>query len=107
MEHAGIKKTADKVILLGKYKYSVYTSVKHKRNGDYYIKFEFRDLTNDQQNQLSHLGSIRQAIDLSSEFLEKKKYEINKVVVTRKRKIDQETLEWDCHSYKSFLIKET
>lgn len=102
MSKHSIKRALDKILLLDKYEYRVYTTLKRQTNGNYVIKFEFVNLAAKDYEELKYLARIRQPLPLNSDLL-KDDYEIKSIVVVSQIKEAPLSLIWRCHWYKSLL----
>jgi hypothetical protein len=103
MAKHSIKRVFSSILLLNKYEYKVYITLKRQTNGNYVIRLEFVDLGANDYEDLKYLSRTRTALPVSSDLLNDE-YDIRSIVVVGQIKEDPPLLTWRCHWYKSLNV---
>ncbi|WP_344826000.1 hypothetical protein [Rurimicrobium arvi] len=85
-------------------RYNTLLSLQRRRNGDYFIKLVFRELSNEQANELKYLTKFPQSVTVVSALLNTV-YGISTIVVTRNEKNSDTEVTWKCKCYHSQIAE--
>jgi hypothetical protein len=92
------EKISDKIKIDNTYNYSVLTTLGIAKCGDYYIKLEFIDLSDDDIDDLIHLSRIPFCLKFSSELVKKLDYNITHIIVKEYSISKVGVVYWHCLS---------
>lgn len=104
------RRISDKIVLEGKYNYSVNLTIGLAEGGDFYLIIEFKNLIMEDLKILAHLSKSSGRLKINSELIEKEKYNITHIVVTKYNTTNDLQIIWECLSddpdlYKNLIIK--
>lgn len=103
MAKHSIKRVLNRILLLNKYEYEVYITLKRQTNGNYVVRLEFLDLRANDYEDLKYLSRTKTALPVSSDLLNDE-YDIKSLVVVGQIREDPLSLTWRCHWYKSLDV---
>ncbi len=93
--HQNIK---DNLKIEGEFDYLVKLDIGLAEGGDFALFIEFLDLTLDDVKSIKQLSSSQRRLSLKSDFIEKEKFNITHVVVTKFTISGDLDIKWECLS---------
>lgn len=100
----------DNIRLEDKYDYSTKLTIGLAEGGDFFLTIEFLDLAMDDFKTLAQLSKLPRQLSIKSDFIDKEKYNITHIVVTKFTANSNFAMTWECLSddpslYDSLEIK--
>lgn len=88
----------DKVRLDDKYDFNATLTLGLAEGGDFYVVIDFSDLTMEDLKILAQLSKLTKSIEISSNLIDKEKYNITHIIVTKFTATSNMTMTWECLS---------
>lgn len=88
----------DSIRLENKYDYSAKLTIGLAEGGDFFLVIEFLDLTMDDFKVLAQLWKLPRRLSIKSDLIDKEKYKITHIVVTKFTANSNFSMTWECLS---------
>jgi len=92
------QKILDNIMLEGKYKYSVYTTIEPRKNDDYNIRLEFLNLTPEDYQQVAELYKLNKSLEIKSDLISRNGYNITHILTHKIASNNLLDMVWECFS---------
>ena len=99
-----------KVQLEDKFDFTANVTIGLADGGDFYLVLDFLDLTMDDLKTLAHLSKLPQRLSIKADIIDREKYNITHIVVTKFSANSNLAMTWECLSddpslYDNLIIK--
>ena len=87
-----------KVRLEDKFDFNANVTIGLADGGDFYLVLDFIDLTMEELKTLAQLSQLPQRLSLKSDIIDREKYNITHIVVTKFSATSNSSMTWECLS---------
>jgi hypothetical protein len=87
-----------KIRLEDKFDFTANVSIGLSDGGDFYLVLDFLNLTMDDLKTLAHLSKLQQRLSINADIINKEKYNITHIVVTKFSANSNYAMTWECLS---------
>lgn len=91
-------KVSDTIQLEGVYNFPALVTIGLAEGGDFYLVLEFLDLNINDFKILAHFCKLPRALKINSKLIEKEKYNITHIVITKVTSNNMLQMTWECLS---------
>jgi hypothetical protein len=87
-----------KVLLEGQFNYTANLTIGLAEGSDFYVVIDFVNLTMEDIKTLGQLYKLSKSLSIKSELIDKEKYNITHIIVTRMKTNSNLAMTWECIS---------